>query len=121
MILLKVSYRVRAHHILPFEQIFEQEIVPLIREHGLGFQGIWKSRVGNAGEFLELWQFEDLADFDRRWGALMGDERLLKIFERTGPMVEEENFSVFEPVGIRGDLTQRRKDAKGERKERVSE
>ena len=110
MILLKVSYRVRAHHILPFEQIFEQEIVPLIREHGLGFQGIWKSRVGNAGEFLELWEFEDLADFDRRWGALMGDERLLKIFERTGPMVEDENFSIFEPVGGEG-FTQRRRGA----------
>lgn len=99
MILLKVSYRVRAHHIAPFERIFQEEIVPLIKEHQLDFRGIWKARVGNAGEFLELWEFEDLADFDRLWGALMGDERLAKIFERTGPMVEEENFSVFEPAG----------------------
>ncbi len=115
MILLKVSYRVRAHQVAPFELIFQKEIVPLIEEHQLTFRGIWKSRVGDVGEFLELWEFEDLADFDRRWGALMGDERLLKIFERTGPMVEEENFSVFEPAGKRGDLTQRRKVAQGER------
>ena len=98
MILLKVSYRVRAHHILPFQAIFQDEIVPLIREHGLRLMGVWKSRVGKVGEFLELWEFEDLGDFDRRWGELMRDQRLQEIFLRTGPMVEEEDFSIFEPV-----------------------
>ena len=98
MLLLRVSYRVRAHEIGSFETIFRQEIEPLVREHGLDFRGIWKSRVGNVGEFLELWEFKNLDDFDRRWGKLMSDPRLQAIFRRTGPMVEDENFSLFEPA-----------------------
>lgn len=98
MILLRVSYRVRAHQIAPFEKIFAEEVLPLIREHGLDFRGIWKSRIGNVGEFLELWEFVDMGDFDRRWPRLIGDDRLQAIFQRTGPMVEDENFALFEPA-----------------------
>ncbi|MFQ5738767.1 MAG: NIPSNAP family protein [Acidobacteriota bacterium] len=98
MLLLKVSYRVRSHHIRHFDRIFAHQILPLIRLHRLDFQGIWRSVVGNAGEYLELWQFESMADFERRWGKLMSDPRLLEIFELTGPLVEGESFSLFEPV-----------------------
>ena len=98
MLLLKVAYRVRAHQIEPFERIFRQEVRPLIEEHGLNFRGIWRTRVGNVGEFLELWEFRDMADFDRRWAPLISDPRLQEIFKRTGPMVQDENFSLFEPA-----------------------
>lgn len=100
MLLLKVSYRVRAHHILPFEEIFRQEIHPLIQEHGLLFKGIWRSTVGEVGEFLELWEFPDMSTFDVQWKQLMQDPRLLEIFERTGPMVESENFALFQPLDL---------------------
>ncbi len=99
MILLKVTYRVRAHQMGQFETIFQEEILPLVAEHELRFKGIWRTLVGNAGEYLELWQFESSADFERRWKALFADPRLQRIFETTGPMVEDENFSLLEPVG----------------------
>ncbi len=97
MFLFKVSYRVRAHQIGPFEDIFHNRIVPVIQRHHLRFKGIWKTVVGNVGEFLELWEFSDLAEFERQWGALMHDPELLEIFRETGPMVEDENFSLLEP------------------------
>ncbi len=98
MLLLKVSYRVRAHDIGRFEAIFSDRVVPVIRKHELRFKGIWKTLVGDVGEFLELWEFESMSEFERQWKALMRDPELLAIFEETGPMVENENFSLLEPA-----------------------
>jgi hypothetical protein len=96
--LLRITYRLRAHHVPQFEKIFAEEIVPLILEYGLNFQGIWRTLVGEVGEYMELWQFASMADFEARWLGFLNDPRLQKIFERTGPMVEGERFTLLEPV-----------------------
>ncbi|HWQ34782.1 MAG TPA: NIPSNAP family protein [Blastocatellia bacterium] len=96
MILLRITYRLRAHHMPQFEKIFADEIAPLIREHNLKFKSIWRTVVGSVGEYMELWEFDSVADFDERWRALIGDARLQTIFERTGPMVEDEQWSLME-------------------------
>lgn len=98
MVLLKVSYKVPAHQVADFEEVFQREVVPLIRQRGMVLKGVWRSLTGNAGEFLELWEFASVADWDRQWRALMGDTQLLRIFEKTGPMVHEETFQLFEPI-----------------------
>ncbi|HEX4947906.1 MAG TPA: NIPSNAP family protein [Blastocatellia bacterium] len=98
MILLKVTYRVRAHHLPEFERIFETQIKPLIVAHGLRFGGLWRTLVGEVGEYLELWEFASLAEFDEQWHKLLTDPRLLAIFQLTGPMVEGEKFTLLEPV-----------------------
>ena len=98
MILLRISYRLRAHHMPEFEQIFEAQIIPLIREYGLNFQGIFRTVVGKVGEYMELWEFASMTEFDERWRTFLNDPRLLKIFETTGPMVEGERFTLLEPA-----------------------
>jgi hypothetical protein len=85
VILLRVTYRLRAHHMPHFEQIFDAEIMPVVREHGLKFKGLWRTVVGEVGEYV-------------RWRALLADARLLKVFETTGPMVEGERFTLLEPI-----------------------
>jgi heme-degrading monooxygenase HmoA len=98
MILVKISYKLRAHHVAQYERTFAERTLPLIHEHGFRFLGIWRTIVGDAQEYLELWEFESLADFDERWHKLIADPRLQEIFEITGPMVESENLSIFEPA-----------------------
>jgi heme-degrading monooxygenase HmoA len=98
MILLKVTYRLRAHHVAVYERVFAERTLPLIRSHGLKFLGIWRSIVGDAQEYLELFEFESLAQFESQWRALGADSRLQEIFQVTGPMVEDEKFSLFDPV-----------------------
>jgi hypothetical protein len=98
MVLLRVTYRLRAHHMPQFERIFDAEIMPVAREHGLKFRGLWRTVVGEVGEYMELWEFDSMAEFDDRWRALLADARLLKVFETTGPMVEGERFTLLEPV-----------------------
>lgn len=98
MVLLKVTYRLRAHQMAEFEQIFAAQIMPLVKTHGLHFRGIWRTLVGEVGEYMELWEFASLAEFDAQWRALLNDPQLLQIFQRTGPMVEGEKFTLLEPV-----------------------
>lgn len=102
MVLLRITYRVRAHNMLSYEQLFSSQVMPLIRALDFCFLGIWKTLVGEAGEYLELWEFESLAEFEKKWKQLMADPRLLQIFESTGPMVEDENLSLFEPLATEG-------------------
>lgn len=104
MILLRVTYRLRAHHMAEFERIFEQDILPLVQAEGLRFQGIWRTLVGDVGEYMELWEFASLEEFGNEWPQLLAHPRLQEIFQLTGPMVEGEKFTLLEPVGGRSSL-----------------
>ena len=97
---LKVTYRIRAHHLAAFEQLFSDQILPLIQRHDLRLLGFWRTLVGNIGEYLELWEFRSIADFEKSWKRLLKDPELERIFELTGPMVEDETFSLLEPVDL---------------------
>lgn len=98
MVLMKISYRLRAHNVEVYDRVFGEHTLPLIREHGFRFRGIWRTIVGNAQEYLELWEFDSIAEFDEKWRKLMADPKLKEIFETTGPMVEDEKISLLEPV-----------------------
>jgi len=89
------------HEAAAFEAALVGEVLPLAVELGLNPIGVWKSVVGKVGEYLELWQFESLAEFEDRWAALMNHPRFQQITQRTGPMVEEEQSSLFEPLAWR--------------------
>ncbi len=98
---LKVTYRIRAHHLATFEKVFSGQILPLIQRHDLKLLGFWRTLVGNMGEYLELWEFRSIADFEQSWKQLLEDPELAKIFELTGPMVEDENSSLLEAVDLK--------------------
>ena len=98
-VVLKVSYRVPVNHMVEFEKILEAQVVPLAEDLGINLKGIWKALVGNVGEFLELWEFDSMAEFETKWRELLDHPELQKIFETTGPVVRDESFALFEPVG----------------------
>ncbi|MBI1762862.1 MAG: NIPSNAP family protein [Acidobacteria bacterium] len=98
MVLLKITYKLRAHHVAEYEHIFSTQTLPLIHEHGLRFWGIWRTVVGMAQEYLELFEFDSIAQYDQQWRALMADPRLQAIFKTTGPLVEDEQLALVEPA-----------------------
>ena len=91
MLYLMVRFNVPLHETGRYETIFAGEFLPLIREHGIEMVGTFKTLVGEAGEYHELWRFADAADFDRKWKALFADPRVGRIVERTGPLVHGES------------------------------
>lgn len=96
--MFRITYRLQAHHIKRFEQILLNEIMPLVQELGIPLPSIWKTLVGQAGEFMELWEFQSMEDFEEKWRTLMAHPRLEEIFQITGPMVEDERFTLLEPL-----------------------
>lgn len=98
MVLLKITYKLRAHHVAEYEHTFATQTLPLIREHGLRFWGIWRTVVGAAQEYLEIFEFDSVTQYDQQWRALMADPRLQEIFKITGPLVEEEHLALVEPA-----------------------
>lgn len=81
-----------------FERIFAEQIVPLAQEYSLRHQGLWRTLVGEIGEYLELWEFASLTEFEEEWRRFFADGRLQEIFKTTGPMIEGEKFTLLEPV-----------------------
>jgi hypothetical protein len=98
-VVLKVSYRVAAHQASDFERALLGEVVPLARELGIELLGVWKTLVGNVGEYLELWRFGSVEQFERKWRQLLSHPRLREVFARTGPVVRDETFALMEPLG----------------------
>ena len=102
MLLLKITYRLRAHQTSQFEKIFDEQVIPLAREYTLKFLGIWRTVVGEVGEYMELWEFNSMSDFEENWPKLINDPRLQQIFTVTGPLVEGEKFTLIERASTSG-------------------
>ena len=60
-VLLRITYRLQEHNVQRFEVILLDEIIPLVQEMGIHRPTIWKCFVGEAGEFMELWNPGDFA------------------------------------------------------------
>lgn len=95
---LRVTYRVRTDQIAEFQKILLGEVLPLAEELEIRRPLVWKTLVGNAGEFLELWQFTGLQDYESKFRLLLDHPRLQEILRRTGPMVLDENFSLLDQL-----------------------
>jgi NIPSNAP len=96
--LLQVKYRLRAHNMDRFEKILTTEVIPLAEKMGLNLSGVWRTSIGKAGEYMEHWEFNSMEELDRDWKALINHPEIRRIFEITGPMVEDETFSIHEPI-----------------------
>ena len=96
--MFRITYRLQAHNIGKFEDVLLNEIMPLVQEIGVRLPTIWRTFVGQAGEYMELWESESIAEFEKQWKKLISHPRLVEIFKITGPMVVNERFSLLEPL-----------------------
>lgn len=98
-----VRFEVALHETALYERIFAEEFLPLLREHGFEMVATFRTLVGAAGEYHEIWRFGDLAQFQSRWSAVFSDPRTRAILQKTGPLVRGEVSRVvtaapFSPV-----------------------
>jgi NIPSNAP len=100
MVYLHVTFVLEAQDVSRFEHFYAGTFLPVIREHGLEPVGIFRTLVGRAGEFTEIWKFESLSDYEAKWKSLLSDPRIQTIFETTGPMVKDETFKLVESVSF---------------------
>jgi hypothetical protein len=62
-------YTIRLRRMDEFIEVFGRLAMPILREtlgHPVGF---WVSQVGPLNQFVHLWAYDDLADYERRCRA----------------------------------------------------
>ncbi|HOM98708.1 MAG TPA: NIPSNAP family protein [Acidobacteriota bacterium] len=101
-VLLRVTYTVPVHHAARFEHLLTKRVLPIAHRLGISCRGVWRTVVGDAGEYMELWAFSNLAEFEERWRRLLQDPEIQEIFQETGPMVQHERFTLLEPLPAQG-------------------
>ena len=98
MVYLHVTFRVDAHLIDQYNAVFSGRFIPVLKELGFQCVGIWTTLVGNAGEYTEIWEFADIAEYYRKWNGMLADPRVREILLITGPLVRDEVFKLMSPM-----------------------
>jgi antibiotic biosynthesis monooxygenase (ABM) superfamily enzyme len=97
---LHVTFTVRAHHCSRYEELFRTLFLPILARHGFRSLGIWRTMVGDAGRYVEIWEFDSVEDYADKWRAMSRDPETASVLQQTGPLVENETFSLLEPTGL---------------------
>jgi type 1 glutamine amidotransferase len=75
-----------------YDRLIETEGLPLFREAGGRMVGWWKTLVGNLYEQVTIWEYDDMAAFERAVGFLGGEPRFATFVARRDPLLSgEEN------------------------------
>ena len=100
MVYLHVTFRVDAHLIEQYNTVFSEKFLPILKELGFQSVGIWTTLIGKAGEYTEIWQFNDIAEYHRMWNSMLADPRVREILLLTGPLVRDEVFKLMTPASF---------------------
>ncbi len=58
-----------------FQRAFEDELVPILRDHGFDLIGAWTVEVGEGPRLVWMLRWPDLAARDTAYAAIRADER----------------------------------------------
>ena len=77
-----------------YESLIKQDGLPLFRQAGGRMVGWWKTLVGNLYEQVTIWEYDDMAAFERAIGILGNEPKFAKFVARRDPLLagEENRF-----------------------------
>jgi hypothetical protein len=86
--------RVRPDKGPEYNRLIEQSGLPLFREAGGRMVGWWKTLIGDLYEHLTIWEYDDMAAFERAVGSLSKSAAFAKFVEARDPLLagEESRF-----------------------------
>jgi hypothetical protein len=68
-------FTVASGRMAEFLNLHETIASPILARH-LGVpEGYWTTMTGQLNQFVHLWRFEDLSDYERRYAALGNDQK----------------------------------------------
>lgn len=74
-----------------YGRLIEKEGLPLFREAGGRMVGWWTTLVGNLYEHVTIWEYDDLAAFERAVGFLGSSDRFAKFVAQRDPLLSGES------------------------------
>jgi type 1 glutamine amidotransferase len=73
-----------------YQRLIEQEGLPLFREAGGRMVGWWTTLVGDLYEQLTIWEYDDMAAFERAVGFLGQSEEFARFVAQRDPLLKGE-------------------------------
>ena len=98
--------RVKPERVAEYGQLIEKQGLVLFREAGGRPVGWWTTLVGDLYEQVTLWEYDDLAAFERAVRRLGADERFRRFAAERDPLLagEESRFLRLAPGGLKPAL-----------------
>ena len=84
-----------------YNRLIEQSGLPLFREAGGRMVGWWNTLIGDLYEHVTIWEYDDMAAFERAIGFLSKNPAFARFVAARDPLLAGEE-SRFLPAGPRG-------------------
>jgi len=82
-----VSGQILLSHRARFFELHSQVLLPIMREHGITPILLLTTELGRFSRFLDVYRYDDLADYERRTDALTTDHRMPAYYAAVGECV----------------------------------
>lgn len=83
-------YTIRLRKMGEFLEVFDRLALPVLRETLGTPLGFWTSYVGPLNQFVHLWGYDDLADYERRGQARDAHPDFPAYLAASGPLIEAQ-------------------------------
>jgi hypothetical protein len=80
-------YTIRTRGMAEFLEIFDRLAMPIQLRHIGRPLGVYTSDIGALNQFVHLWGYDDLADYDRRRVARNADPDWPAYLKASGPLI----------------------------------
>lgn len=89
-----------------YDKLIEAEGLPLFRAAGGRMVGWWKTLVGNLYEHVTIWEYDDMAAFEKAVVYLGSEPKFAAFVAKRDPLLsgEENRFLKLAPLGIAPEL-----------------
>lgn len=95
-------YTIALRKMPEFLKVFNQLAMPVLMQtlgHPLGF---WTSLVGPQNQFVHLWAYEDLADYERRSAARDAHPDFARYLAASGHLITAQETRLIRAVAMPG-------------------
>jgi hypothetical protein len=93
-------YTIRLRRMAAFLDVFDRLAMPVLLQtlgHPLGF---WTSWVGPQNQFVHLWGYDDMADYERRSRARDAHPDFAKYLAASEPLIEAQETRLIRAADL---------------------
>lgn len=93
-------YSIAPRGMAEFLQHFNQLAMPLLMKHLGTPVGFYTTTVGTLNQFVHIWEYESLADYERRSNARDADPEFATYLQATKSLVVAQHNQIIKKVAM---------------------
>jgi hypothetical protein len=80
-----------------YKEVETKELIPMFKKYGVKMIGHWNTAIGNANETVNLYAFNDMAQWQKFRDAQRTDPDAIKTAASLGALTVSSNSRLLEP------------------------